>query len=553
MIRSRPFKGRLFPEIVTCGVAADALHREATAPRTPQARKRRQWALGSLTLGVLLVAAAASSARYTLVSLCAIRDVWLPQADGSSVFAKLYTPRGTWGDRLPGVVLAHGYMANLGMMESAFVRALVQRGFVVLNLDRSGHGRSSGSSLVRPHESGTRLQDFDPEMRTAISYLRSVPSVDPDRIALVGHSDGARAAIMAACADWRIAATVAISATLHPGDWINPIVPKNLLFLYGSDEAFVPGADRANLFARATDGQAIVEDKVFGEFRDGDARAFMSIKGATHVGVIYDSGALQRVVDWLTRSLQWLPSGASPVAPPFFSLGVAMAGALLMVAGVLGVLPQARSPHSDSLPRAVASVSSVAARAVLFIAAVAASTRLGMKLEPLARWLPLDGGSWFAAMPFGLGFSLLAVSPFALLSRRLDRRVAVTQGAAAGWRENAVVGFVAGAALMVAAAMGAMGWYEALPSLRKLWCVPIYFIVFFTGFAMLDVWIRTCLLYGVAHERRRRFAGLASAIGCAVVLQVSGLPPAPGIAHIPFYLMLTYLLVYASLNVSVAF
>jgi alpha-beta hydrolase superfamily lysophospholipase len=88
---------------------------------------------------------------------------------------------------VPGVVLCHGFGANQNVMESGAL-LLVNKGIATIIFDLRGHGSSEGC-----------LDDnFNEDVINAWRLLTSIPEVDSSRIALVGHSLGAFASIMAA-------------------------------------------------------------------------------------------------------------------------------------------------------------------------------------------------------------------------------------------------------------------------------------------------------------------------------------------------------------------
>ena len=87
----------------------------------------------------------------------------------------------------PAVILCHGLGSDGRAMRPSAMN-LAQRGVLTLVFDFHGHGQSSGVC------DGQLSQD----VVSAVSYLQGWPQVDRGRIALVGHSIGARSAILAA-------------------------------------------------------------------------------------------------------------------------------------------------------------------------------------------------------------------------------------------------------------------------------------------------------------------------------------------------------------------
>ena len=139
--------------------------------------------------------------------------VTIPAA-GFNLGATITRPSGTsLPARLPAVVLLAGSGANDRDGTAAGIPiigqiagALADAGFLVVRYDKRGYGQSGGRA-----ESAT-LSDFAEDARAVVNWLRRRDDVDDDRIALVGHSEGAMVALLAAGRERRIAAVAAIAA-----------------------------------------------------------------------------------------------------------------------------------------------------------------------------------------------------------------------------------------------------------------------------------------------------------------------------------------------------
>jgi dipeptidyl aminopeptidase/acylaminoacyl peptidase len=88
---------------------------------------------------------------------------------------------------------------------------LGRRGIAVLRLDDRGVG---GSDAGPP--TATTV-DFADDIRAAVAYLRTRREIDPKRIALVGHSEGAIIAPMIAASDSGIAAIALLAGSVSTG------------------------------------------------------------------------------------------------------------------------------------------------------------------------------------------------------------------------------------------------------------------------------------------------------------------------------------------------
>jgi len=91
---------------------------------------------------------------------------------------------------------------------------LTRQGVAVLRVDDRGVGGSGRGS-----RSPTSL-DFATDVRAGLDYLRRRPEIDPDRIGLIGHSEGAILAVMVAAGSPAPAFIVMLAGTGVPGDQI---------------------------------------------------------------------------------------------------------------------------------------------------------------------------------------------------------------------------------------------------------------------------------------------------------------------------------------------
>ena len=114
--------------------------------------------------------------------------------------------------RLPAVVLIAGSgltdrdetVAGIPIF-GQLARGLVEAGFVVVRYDKRGVGQSGGRA-----ESAT-LVDYAEDARAVVRWLERRPEVDKDRLALVGHSEGAAVAMLLAAREDRVKAAALVA------------------------------------------------------------------------------------------------------------------------------------------------------------------------------------------------------------------------------------------------------------------------------------------------------------------------------------------------------
>lgn len=107
------------------------------------------------------------------------------------------------GDR-DGVVMGVPTLAQLA-------GAMADTGFLAVRYDKRGFGQSGG----RAESAG--IQDYAEDVRTVVRWLLQRKDIDPKRIAVVGHSEGAWVALLAAAREKRISAVASIAGSATTG------------------------------------------------------------------------------------------------------------------------------------------------------------------------------------------------------------------------------------------------------------------------------------------------------------------------------------------------
>ncbi len=126
-------------------------------------------------------------------------------------------PRGSSG-RLPAVFFLSGsglqdrdgLSSGIDLGTHEILDRLTLEGMLVLRVDDRGAGESRG-----PVE-GLRFDDLIADGRACVDHLLARDDVDPDRVALIGHSEGGCTAPILAAERPRIAALVLMAATGRP-------------------------------------------------------------------------------------------------------------------------------------------------------------------------------------------------------------------------------------------------------------------------------------------------------------------------------------------------
>jgi uncharacterized protein len=137
-------------------------------------------------------------------------------SDGTRIAAELFTPPDLAGPA-PAVVIAHGFGGIKSFFVADIARAISAAGFVSLTFDYRGFGESAGPrNRLRPLEQVA-------DIRAGSDFLRTLPSVDPDRIGIYGTSFGGGLAIAAAATDPRARAAVCAVGIADYGRWLRSL------------------------------------------------------------------------------------------------------------------------------------------------------------------------------------------------------------------------------------------------------------------------------------------------------------------------------------------
>lgn len=179
---------------------------------------------------------------------------------------------------------------------------LVRSGFVALTFDWRGRSPQENRALLR---SGV-MEPARADAAAAAGYLRALPQVDPERIAITGHSVGGTLAIEAAADDPRMMAVASIGMEAD----VSPDRPRNLLWAVGLYDEFRVLNRMRDVFQESA-ATAEIEEATVGNFTQGTARRLAVSPTADHFTELQDGGIHREVVRWFREAagLPETPSG----------------------------------------------------------------------------------------------------------------------------------------------------------------------------------------------------------------------------------------------------
>ena len=130
-------------------------------------------------------------------------------SEGSRLAGNLWKPNSVENDRVPAVLLVHGWGGTKDHLNQAYAPRFAQMGYVVLTFDYRGWGESEGryyraDGAETEESSFTEIREIvDPfnqleDIRNAVAFLLGDENVDTDRMAIWGTSLGGGLALQIA-------------------------------------------------------------------------------------------------------------------------------------------------------------------------------------------------------------------------------------------------------------------------------------------------------------------------------------------------------------------
>lgn len=132
-------------------------------------------------------------------------------SEGTRLVGNLYLPASApAGGKLPAVVVAGSWTTVKEQMAALYAEKLAQQGYAALTFDFRGYGESEGEP--RNVESPARKAE---DLRSAVTYLQSLPAVDAQRIGMLGVCASAGYMAEAVSGDERVRSLALVAPWLH--------------------------------------------------------------------------------------------------------------------------------------------------------------------------------------------------------------------------------------------------------------------------------------------------------------------------------------------------
>ncbi len=139
-------------------------------------------------------------------------------SEGVKLVGDVYRPDGIRaGERRAAVLLCHGYTGVKDLYLPDNARVLNEAGYIAMVFDYKGWGDSEGPR--------TRLAPWSrvADVQAALTFLETLPDVDPDRLALYGTSYGGATVVWTAAIDVRVRCVVSVVGIGNGRRWMRSV------------------------------------------------------------------------------------------------------------------------------------------------------------------------------------------------------------------------------------------------------------------------------------------------------------------------------------------
>ena len=269
-------------------------------------RVKTRGLLVALAVGLLFVAGGTALSAWTTSSGgdVDVRETTIETETGLELSATVYEPTDASADEpAPGVALIHGYTGTRGTM-SSFATELADRGYVAVTVDQPGHGGSDPPAFADGFGGPATLE-----------HVRSLETVDEDRVALAGHSMGGFASLAAAEEQPDgYESIVLIGSTWGPMPGVEGVpeadgeFPRNAAVLFAPYDEYAPSmwgqsvpgdVDESEKLADGFGTEPPVEHRqVYGSVDDGTTRWFTA-PPTIHTGMHRSTATVADTLEWI--------------------------------------------------------------------------------------------------------------------------------------------------------------------------------------------------------------------------------------------------------------
>lgn len=139
-------------------------------------------------------------------------------SNGYRLSAKLYLPDSyREGQKLPCIIPNSGYMGLNEIYPALYARALTKKGYAAFGFDYRGFLENEGPAGV------CKLEEQVEDIRNAVTFVKTLPQVDADRIGLIGWGMAAALVMGAAVKEPDVKAAAGLNGFYNARKWLKSV------------------------------------------------------------------------------------------------------------------------------------------------------------------------------------------------------------------------------------------------------------------------------------------------------------------------------------------
>ena len=399
--------------------------------------------------------------------------------DGVTIAFNVFEPR-EGGSNKPAFLIGHGVMVNKEMLKD-YALELAAAGFIAVPFDFRGHGQSGSGGTDNMTKDVVAIRD----------YLQSRGDVDMNSLGYIGYSMGGLGQELIQV-DTSFKCFIGIGTWLYP-DLRNGTItnPLNVLMIQAMfDEAIQLQTLKGSLSVRTgLPISSIYANKIYGCFNQGNASMIYLDEDSNHLKVAWDYNFIRQARDWAISSFN------IDVVDNFFYVNVRGIILLLQVIGGIGFFFLIINPLSklilfrrdDEKERKLEyfeisteniSKGSIIIKSILYTLILAP---IGILIFfPILLILPLAVAAFVMALLYGQIFGIVIllwnISKYVDYKFRDMFRNIFKDKKNLG--RHAILGAILSVILyLIAYSSIGLNYLGLLPSLEKIWTMPIFFIM----------------------------------------------------------------------------
>jgi len=409
-------------------------------------------------------------------------------SDGVTISYNTFEPT-SGGLNKPAIIIGHGSMVNKEMMKG-YALELAAAGFVVVPFDFRGHGQST---MVEPDNKTKDIIAIKGELSTR-------GDVDMDALGYIGYSMGGLGQNLTHY-------DLSFKCFIGIGTWLDPDLrngtstdPLNVLMIQALfDEAVELSGLKESLAYRTRNLVSNIDsNKLYGSFQQGNASMIYLDDNSNHLTVAWDEDFIREARDWAINSF-----GIDVVDETYY---VNIRGLILLmqVFGGIGFFFLAIEPLSKLILKAKnerdkelqyytidtpeMTTKSISIKAILY------PIVLGIPgviiFIPILLILPLAVAAFVVTLLFGQAFGLM------ILLWRIGKKTSLSfkkmlmepfKGRNAFLRQVLLGLILATILYLIVYASIGLNYLGLVPSITKIWTIPIYSVICFFVILILNL------------------------------------------------------------------